>query len=107
MDGDAMLGPLPGHFQFVWQFYEEFGYHLAYHDRETGETVVDDPRLGPLPTGWRKKNYEAEGAYSLFVEDSNSIDGLKESDREEMWDPMLIPEALAARNVDLIFLELV
>ncbi len=51
MDNEALLGPLPGNFQFVWRFNEDFGFWPAYTDRETGETLVEDPRLGQLPTG--------------------------------------------------------
>jgi hypothetical protein len=32
------------------------------------ETLVEDPRLGPLPAGWSRKSHKAKRLYSLFVE---------------------------------------
>ena len=108
MYGEALLGPLPERFQFLWQTDDEFGRNVAYLDRETGQTLVEDPRLGQLPAGWREKSHKAERAYSLFVKDSDSIDTNRESDVEgTQYDPRLTPEALALRNVILDDFELV
>lgn len=74
MDGERLLGPLPGHFQLVWRLDVEFGYRGAYFDRETGETLIDDPRLGSFPEGWGKKSHRGEvgRACPIFVKDGNS-----------------------------------
>ena len=44
MDGEALLGPLPDHYEMVttepwWPFM----------DHKTGNNQAEDPRLGPLP----------------------------------------------------------
>jgi len=98
-DNTALLGPFPENFQFVWRMNEETGYYAAYLNCETGETLVEDSRLGPLPTGWRRLSHDADWLESCFV---------KDGDKEGTWqDPRCTPEALEARGVDLTVFELV
>jgi hypothetical protein len=107
MYSEAVLGPLPKYFQFVWRSNGELGYWPAYINCKTGETLPEDPRLDPLPEGWRKKRYSADQAHPLFVKDSDSVDTDRESHVEVTpRDPRLIPEALVVRNVDLNVFEL-
>lgn len=63
MGSEALLGLLLEHVQFVWRFDEELGYRPACIDRGTGEALVEDPRLGPLLAGRRRKSHNAGRAY--------------------------------------------
>jgi hypothetical protein len=52
MSGETLLGPLPGRFEIIFCFTENYGQYIrAYIDRDTGKTQVEDPRLGLLPVG--------------------------------------------------------
>jgi hypothetical protein len=106
MGSEALLGSLPEHVKFVWRFDEGLGYWPAYIDRGTGEALVVDPKLGPLPAGRRRKSHNAGRAYSLFAKDGDSIDTDRESDAEgTRYDPRLTAEALAERNLKLTAFE--
>jgi hypothetical protein len=108
MGSEALLGLLLEHVQFVWRFDEELGYRPACIDRGTGEALVEDPRLGPLLAGRRRKSYNAGRAYCLFVKDGDSIGTDRESDSEgTRYDPGLTAEALAERNMKLTAFELI
>ena len=50
MDGEGLLGPIPGHFQSS-NVYEEplRGYFKCFLDRRTGKTQYNDPRIDSLP----------------------------------------------------------
>jgi hypothetical protein len=100
MSGEAILGPLPEHFERILRFEESIGAEFsAYIDRETGSVQAEDPRPIPLPIGWRKQ----ERQESLVPWYMNDEDGTKST-----WvDPRLTPKALRERGVDLKTFELV
>ncbi|KAI4260581.1 MAG: hypothetical protein L6R42_003991 [Xanthoria sp. 1 TBL-2021] len=94
MTGEALLGELPKKWMMLQKYYPE--YHVNYWlflDGNTGQTRVDDPRLGPLPAGWRFKSHEEEDAWNRFVNDGTGED--------TMFDPRLEPDLLKARGVEL------
>ncbi|KAL8889084.1 MAG: hypothetical protein Q9215_003583 [Flavoplaca cf. flavocitrina] len=94
MDGGALLGELPKNWMLVQKIFPELhGYYVVLFDSETQRIHLHDPRLGPLPAGWRIENHKNDYAYNWFL---NDITG--EATR---FDPRLEPEALKARGVDL------
>lgn len=94
MDGEALLGSLPGSCNRVaravpgtpslWD---------AFIDRKVGVLQISDPRLGPLPCGWRIENHPMEELYSRFQEEATGAGS--------MYDPGMFPEALRGRRVAL------
>ena len=100
MDGAACLGPLPGKWQLVLSYFEQFSaiFH-AFVNHQTGEFQIDDPRLGPLPAGWYISDHERKDAKNLYVNDETG---------ERTWDdPRMTPEALTARGVEMREFQLV
>jgi hypothetical protein len=101
MDAEALLGPLPEKFQFLAKFEEKSNvYWWGHMDRETELFYCEDPRLGELPSGWKRKNHPSDQYWNWFVNETG----------EEMkgrGDPRLTPEVLKQRGVDLKVFELV
>ncbi|KAL8981348.1 MAG: hypothetical protein Q9205_003830 [Flavoplaca limonia] len=94
MDGGALLGELPKNWMFVSKNFPRLhGHYVVLFDSETQRVHLHDPRLGPLPAGWRIENHKNDYAYNRFV---NDITG-EATNR----DPRLEPEALKARGVDI------
>lgn len=94
VDGATLLGPLPS----MWQKVNRYdaaarGYWGAFINRETGETQIRDPRMGPLPAGWRTCSHKGESAYNMYLND--------ETGERTFSDPRMSPEALRARGVEL------
>jgi len=101
MDGEALLGPLDQTLYIASKFDEGTGkFWWTYLEHETERCTIDDPRLGELPPGWKKKSYEEDQFWNWFVNSSNG---------EEIkgGDPRLSVEALLERGVDLRNFELV
>ena len=68
MKGEALLDSLPQNWTIVEKWYPQSrGYYDAFLDRSTGSTQIEDPRLGPLPAGWRTRSHEDEDAYNWYV----------------------------------------
>ncbi|KAL8841284.1 MAG: hypothetical protein Q9176_003377 [Flavoplaca citrina] len=94
MDGEALLGELPKNWMFVCKNFPELhNQYVVVFDSETQTVHLHDPRLGPLPAGWRIGNHKNDYAYNRFVNDMTGED--------TGYDPRLEPEALKARGVDL------
>ena len=95
MEGEALLGALPTDWQRVQRYFPDLGYDYdAFRNVQTGDVQVEDPRLGPLPAGWRIADHREKHAYNLF---SNEELGVTETDD----DPRLSLEALRARGLNL------
>ncbi|KAL8645135.1 MAG: hypothetical protein Q9226_007438 [Calogaya cf. arnoldii] len=95
MTGEALLGELPRNWMLVSKYFPEHNTsHYVLLDGDTGKNHVQDPRLGPLPAGWRIQNHEKENAISRYV---NHISGEDAGYR----DPRPEPNALKARGVDI------
>lgn len=99
----GLLGPLPS----LWQaqlFYDPVTEHRSYtryHNPETGELTVEDPRLEPL-VGWQRVSVEELGR-DLTGDDPEVYDFFRnmEDGRIVNSDPRLEPEALKSRGVNL------
>lgn len=102
MDAEALLGPLPGKFQLVMKLDKKSNnYWWGHMDGETEGFYCEDPRLGELPSGWKRKGHPSDKFWNWFVNEETG---------EEMkgyGDPRLTPEALKQRGVDLKVFKLV
>jgi hypothetical protein len=102
MDGEALLGPLPERFQLVRKLEENTNTHWWSHmDRETESFYCEDPRLGELPSGWRRRGHLSEKSWSWFV---NEETGEEMKDRGDL---RLTAKALKQIGVDLKVFKLV
>ena len=95
MDGSALLGMLPSNWQRVRR-YDPYlkAYHDVFTNSDTDSLQVEDPRLGPLPLGWRIADHRDKHAHTRYT---NEAAGVFDSN----FDPRMSPEALKARGIDL------
>ena len=101
MEGEALLGAVPSNWQLVNRHLPDLDFYCdAFMNVQTGVIQVEDPRLGPLPAGWRIADHRWKHVYNLF---SNEETGVSATDS----DPRLSPEALRARGVKLQEIRLV
>jgi hypothetical protein len=99
IDGKALFGPFPDSFEVVSRHSpSEDAWRPAYLNRKTGVFQAEDPRLGPMPSGWSIKSHENEEFVQWFVNDETG---------EETRDPRLSSEALRKRGVPLQVFNLV
>jgi hypothetical protein len=92
MDGQALLGPLPDSFKAVWRG-NQGSYAWGHLNQETGRFKAEDPRLGPLPFGWRV-NRDKNGEFRhRFIND--------ETGEKSKRDPRLTSKELRKRGVPL------
>lgn len=95
MESEALLGALASNWRCISRHFPDLGgYNQSFINMETGDVQVEDPRLGPLPAGWRVLDHDKKHAYNLY---SNEEIGVFET----MVDPRSSPEALKARGVNL------
>ncbi|KAI4268019.1 MAG: hypothetical protein L6R38_007993 [Xanthoria sp. 2 TBL-2021] len=95
MAGEALLGELPRNQMLVEKYFPDHrkNYYVLV-DSDTGNIHLQDPRLGPLPAGWRIGNHEEDDAINWYVNDITGEDfGFR--------DPRLEPDALRARGVEI------
>ena len=94
---EALPGPLPSSWQRVIKQYAEEA-RVAFDcfiNRAFGETRLDDPRLGPLPPGWRVADHEEKRAWNRYLNDSTG------EGYDMNYDPRMTAEALRDRGVKL------
>jgi len=102
MDAEALLGPLPGRFQLVKKREEKTKISWWGHmDRETESFYCEDPRLGELPSGWRRKGHPSDKFWTWFVNEETG------EEMKEGRDPRFKEEALKQRGVDLKLFKLI
>ena len=95
MDGAALLGMLPRNWQRVSHFDPELkGYYDAFINCDTSIVQTEDPRLGPLPPGWRIADHRYKHVFNLYTNEAAGIFKSK-------FDPRMSREALKARGIDL------
>lgn len=94
MNGEALLGRLPNKWRLVNKYFQGVSaYYGVFYDEDTGETQITDPRLGPLPAGWRLASHSREDVFNWFLND--------ETGEFSEFDPRLKLDALKARGVEL------
>jgi hypothetical protein len=102
MDAEGLLGPLPEKFQLLKKLEEKSNtYWWGHMDRETEQFYCEDPRLGELPWGWKKKSHPSDEYWNWFVNEETG------EEMKDHGDPRLTPEALKRRGVGLKVFELV
>lgn len=95
MEGQALLGSLPLHWDLIAHHHDQKRKFLFFN-QQTNE-VSEDPRLGPLPEDWEPIDKEDEARLYYYVQHyRNKITG-----KIINSDPRLLPEALEARGVDV------
>ncbi|KAL9034024.1 MAG: hypothetical protein Q9180_005636 [Flavoplaca navasiana] len=100
MTGEAFLGPLPSHWQYVCCYDETTERRWkAFIDRVRNKCQSEDPRLGPLPEGWVEEEHPKQHLYALYRD--------VEHDYTTGYDPRMLPSALRARNVELTEFKLI
>lgn len=95
-NGEALLGTLPHGWQRSMILTAEWGFQKGYVERETGDHMVEDPRLGELPSGWRLTDRDAPADWvNWFVNDKTA--------EQLLWpiDPRMTADAFRARGVPL------
>jgi hypothetical protein len=98
-NGEALLGPLPDHIDPVWRWIEAYAW-LSFKIRETGEFLDEDPRLGPLPSGWECEANSPTDPRLVYWNDESGVE-------PTFAHPDLTPQGLRKRGVPLGIFELV
>jgi hypothetical protein len=96
MEGQALLGSLPSPWESVITDRNR-GLEFAYHNLQTEEISLQDPRLGDLPTEWEEIVQEDEARSNIYVQHFKN----KTTGETINSDPRLLPQALKARGVNL------
>ena len=99
-DGRVFLGDLPKPYRRVIRFEEVSGkWWPAYLNQQTGDILVEDPRLGPLPPGWRVKRHKHQNAWDWYTDDDFEED--RNQQQKLPGDPRWTVDALRRRGVIL------
>jgi hypothetical protein len=96
MEGQALLGPLLSPWDFVITN-QDHRFGISYHNRQTDEVILQDPRLGVLPIEWEEIVQEDEARSKIHVQHFRN----KTTGEIINSDPRLLPQALTARGVNL------
>jgi hypothetical protein len=101
--GQAFFGPIPDGYEYRWcmQYDDKTGSDLGFKssiiNSSTLEQLAEDPRLGPLPSGW-KSTMETPFDRVFW----------KTGDESYTYsDPRLTPEALEKRGIAIRYFELI
>ncbi|KAI4170113.1 MAG: hypothetical protein LQ346_008900, partial [Caloplaca aetnensis] len=93
MSGEALLGELPRNWTLAWKYFPKVQGHVEiFLDGTTGQTALQDPRLGPLPAGWGLDSHMNMDAYNWYYNERTGED--------TEFDPRLEPDALRERGVE-------
>ena len=110
MNGEGLLGPFPAFWERVDMVHaSSTGRWNGFVNRETGETRVEDPRLGPLPPGWRIAELGSQKDLYRYVNDGTG-EGFGSDENYRMdddFDPRMTAQALTERGVKMEHFELV
>jgi len=108
MYGEALLGPFPNQVRSIARYDSRTdAYWRCYLDIESGVCEIEDPRLGPLPPGWRRNGHDKDHVISWYVKDATG-EGFDQEMRDNGFvDPRLKLDALRMRNVKLRIFDLV
>ena len=95
MDGAGLFGMLPSKWQRIRHYDPDLkGYYDAFINHDTGKTQVEDPRLGPLPPGWKLAKHKERHIYNMYSNDTTG-------EFKTYMDPRMSPEALKAGGIPL------
>lgn len=110
MHGEAILGPLPAPWTSAKViFVPGQGFQSGFLNGKTRETKIEDPRLGPLPPGWRILEDDWMKSLPKYVNDETG-EGYGTGEHyhiNEFYDPRMTAQALTARGVTLRKIDLV
>ncbi|KAK7892697.1 hypothetical protein LTR67_006934 [Exophiala xenobiotica] len=107
MYGEALLGPFPSQVRSIARYDSRTdAYWRCYLDIDSGVCEIEDPRLGPLPPGWRRNGHDKDHVISWYVNDATGEGFDKEMRDNGFVDPRLQPDALRTRNVNLRIFDL-
>lgn len=103
-DARPFLGPLPQNWKvkLTARSFEGYWRQIMFINEVTGEVMVEDPRLGPLSSGWERVEPEELGG-PRDVNDSRFCMYFKNGATGDIvdYDPRMLPETLEARGVRL------
>ena len=75
MTGETFLGQLPGNWRIVRKFFPQYGgFWNSFLESQYGICQSEDPRLGPLPDGWRYKHRYDQDADPEYMNDETGED---------------------------------
>ena len=95
MSGEVLLGWLPKKWKLVKKYIPQYSANCwAFLNQDTGKSQITDPRLGPLPPGWRLESHNKEDAINCYVNDDTG-------ECSGHFDPRLKFDVLKARGVEL------
>jgi hypothetical protein len=102
MQAEKLLGPLPDHVEILIQEPPKGGrLWMVFKNTCTGEMSFEDPRLGPLPSGWVQSGKVDQDAPPGFVNDNTG------ERRAPHQDPRCDVDHLGQRGVQIDTLTLV
>jgi hypothetical protein len=99
MEGEALLGPLPDDVELVKDVDASPHVRYSFLDRKTGVVQLEDPRLGPLPLGWREEEHPLDHIFHWFVNETGENAGSR--------DPRTRSGALKERGVNVEIFNLI
>jgi hypothetical protein len=99
MDAEVLLGAIPQPFSVVIRTSKRYPGKLEHRfkNNETGETITQDPRLGPLPEEWEAIDMEDEARLGWETQHYRH----RETGETINSDPRMLPEELEKRGVHL------
>jgi hypothetical protein len=102
MEGQALLGSLPLPWELIIDVVGQQK-RFIFLNRETGEKLLQDPRLDMLPQKWHEVEKEDDSRFDIYIQHYEN----KTTGEVINSDPRLLPEALEARGVHLETITLV
>ena len=94
-DGAGLLGMLFSNWARVDYYDLDLHYYYdAFIDHSTGSIQMEDPRLGPLSSGWRIANQKKRHVYNRYLDEATG-------NLKTHFDPRMSPQALKARGIHL------
>ncbi|KAF2677855.1 HET-domain-containing protein [Lentithecium fluviatile CBS 122367] len=103
-DRESLLGSYPEGWSGVAMYDAPTGkwWPMAWNETEK-RAQIEDPRLGPLPDGWKARKHKEDKLWNWYVkdgEDGETLDKMKKEIKMRS-DPRLSVDALKARGVNV------
>ena len=110
-DGQVFLGGLHQRYRRIIRFEATLGGLVPdFIDQPMQEVLVEDPRLGPLPTGWNVQRNKHKKPRYMYTHDGDDCKNKAGDAPAAQWtynDPRLTVKALKQRGVDFQLVRLV